>query len=560
MKKTISLLLLLTVICSHSNAQKINASLLTKTPRQYSLVEWAIRLHAGFSNPYLSEEIAVDLVYTDPGGKKSLLPCYYESGTSGSESTWKARFMPRQTGRYSYYFRVTTNGTYGDSSSVSDFTAKSGTAAGILHTNNNWTMKFDNGQTFRGVGENICWESRANDDSRFFKGLHEKDEYNYEVMIPALKNNGGNFFRTWICSWNLPIDWQKGFNNVRYQPSTEYFNPSAIRKMDRLVNLCDSLGVHMMLTLGQGAFHTRDGGFASSAADFFVNEKSKQKYKNRLRYFVARWGYSPSIAMWEFFNEVDNVQFSNKDNPINPAHITEWHTEMSAYLANLDPYDHPITTSISHRDIAGLNSIPDIDINQKHIYKNTRGMRADILKYSKEFNKPYIIGEFGYEWDWSKDFNLFADGMDSDFKRGLWYGLFTPTPVLPMSWWWEFFEDRGTDKYITRVRRIYDMMVASGKGSYIQQEVIAGDSAIALAVTAGTKTYIYVYNPSRNNIKTSVELKTLPGKTGKIQRYDPDADKLTSMNARDISFKSLKLEEVNLAQDSDCLFIIDHKK
>jgi hypothetical protein len=42
--------------------------------------------------------------------------------------------------------------------------------------------------------------------------------------------------------------------------------------------------------------------------------------------------------------------------------------------------------------------------------------------------------------------------MDSDFKRGLWYGLFSLTPILPMSWWWEYFDNRKTDEYFKKIR------------------------------------------------------------------------------------------------------------
>src|SRR5690606_22668543 len=122
-----------------------------------------------------------------------------------------------------------------------------------LKTKDKWSLQFDNGESFRGIGENLCWESRANDDSKFFKELHEQTKYNYEYMLPALAKNGGNFYRTWIVSWNLPLDWKKGFNNTRYTNSTEYFNPSAIEKMDRMFDLSDSLGLYVMLTLGMGA-------------------------------------------------------------------------------------------------------------------------------------------------------------------------------------------------------------------------------------------------------------------------------------------------------------------
>lgn len=138
---------------------------------------------------------------------------------------------------------------------------------------------------------------------------------------------------------------------------------------------------------------------------------------------------------------------------------------MGKYLKEIDPFGHPVTTSISHRDLAGLNEVPSLDINQKHIYRNTAIIPSTIRDYEERFGKPYVIGEFGYEWDWSLNFDDFADDMDRDFRRGLWYGLFSPTPVTPMSWWWEYFENRGMMTYFRGVREISDRMLAAGNGA-----------------------------------------------------------------------------------------------
>lgn len=180
---------------------------------------------------------------------------------------------------------------------------------------------------------------------------------------------------------------------------------------------------------------------------------------------------------------------------------------MSAYLAELDPFDHLITTSISHRDLDGLNSINNIDFNQKHIYKNNRALPTTIVKYTADFQKPYVIGEFGYEYDWQKDFDQFAEEMYSDFKRGLWYGLFSPTPILPLSWWWEYFDNRGTDAYFARVRVILDEMMVSGKGSFEKINATAGDKDVEIyAVKCGDKTFVYLYNNTEHAKTTDIIL------------------------------------------------------
>lgn len=490
-------------------AQISHIKLLTPEPLMYEKTEFDIELKAKWQNPYLQEDIALDMILTSPSGKKLTLPCYYVSGASGAKSLWKARFTSREKGKYSYVFQLSKAGKVADTSSTGSFISNPSKGYGFLHIQSNWILQFDNGKPFRGIGENIAWESRANDDSKFFSALHEQSKYNYEYMLRSLKAHGGNFFRTWISPFNLPVDWRHPVNTNRYKSSDEYFNPSAIAKMDRLVQLCDSLHIFMMLTLGEGASSVKAGGFSPTQADFFVNPLSKQRYKNRLRYFIARWGYSPSIAAWELFNEVDNVEFADKDKPINADSIVQWHNEMSTYIRNTDPYHHLITTSVSHRDLKGLDSLHNIDFNQKHIYKNTAGIPDAITHYEKAFGKPYVIGEYSYEWDWNKNFNDFALEMDSDFKRGLWYGLFSPTPILPMSWWWEYFDERKTDAYINHVRYILNMMLAAGKGSFKQVEIQASAPVTTYAVKCGKRIFIYVYNRQPYSSAFQLRLPTL---------------------------------------------------
>jgi Endo-beta-mannanase len=522
MKKFYLLVLLLILVGQVLQAQITKVTLLTGKPAQYKKTEWDIRLTGTWQNPYLQEDVSLDMLLVSPSGKKLTLPCYFESGESGKESLWKARFTPQETGKYKYSFRFSKSGKPVNSSKTTSFSAVTSAENGFLHPKSNWILQFDNGKPFRGVGENICWESRANDDSKFFKKLHENPRFNYNYMLSELAKNGGNFYRTWISSFNLPLDWKRGFNSNRYTPSDNYFNPSAIAKIDSMINLTDSLKVYIMFTLGPGAYGLREGGFSASAADFFVNPKSKQRYKNRLRYLIARWGYSTSICAWELFNEIDNVQFGNKNKPISADSIVQWHDEMSTYIKQTDPYKHLVTTSISHRDLKGLNSLKDIDINQKHIYRNTGAIPSTIEQYENDFKKPYVIGEYSFEWDWSKNFDDYAEDMDVDFKRGLWYGMFSPTPILPLSWWWEYFDNRGIIPYFKGVREISDQMLEAGNGSF-EKVVVEAGSLEAYGVKCGKKIFVYLYNNTANAMQTNLLVKAVGNSQYEVQSFVPSS-------------------------------------
>src|ERR1700744_1012534 len=172
--------------------------MISDKPLLYEKAEFDIELQAEWHNPYLQEDIALDMILTSPTGKKLTLPCYYVSGASGAKSLWKARFTPQEKGKYSYVFQLTQVGKVINTSSTASFISNPSKSNGFLHTKNNWVLQFDSGKPFRGIGENIAWESRANDDSKFFSELHEQPKYNYEYMLRLLKAHGGNFFRTWI--------------------------------------------------------------------------------------------------------------------------------------------------------------------------------------------------------------------------------------------------------------------------------------------------------------------------------------------------------------------------
>lgn len=389
--------LLFVVMAFSAFAQIVNVNA-PSVSRVYDKVECEIEIKGEWVNPYLQEEVALDMLVNTPSGKKLVVPCYYESGESGGITVWKSRFLPQEKGSYTYSFQYSRSSVVVEESSSYALKVRNGKKHGIIHANDNWTFMCDDGTLYRGIAENICWESRTNDDSKYFKQLNEQfDRFSFDTMLPKFAENGGNFVRVWMCSWNFPIDRQSDFNNRRYTDSDGYMNISAIQHLDSVVEIAERLNLKFMLCMGAGNVEANH--------EFFVSDTARKRYKNRLRYIVARWGYSESIGAWELFNEIDNIQYRDPSNPIPASDIVAWHAEMAKYLKSIDAFGHLVTTSISHRDLDGLNSIGDVDFNQKHIYNASSSIPSSILRYEKEYGKPYVIGEFGREWDWSKNFD-----------------------------------------------------------------------------------------------------------------------------------------------------------
>src|SRR5690606_21176908 len=300
-----------------------------------------------------------------------------------------------------------------------------------------------------------------------------------------------------------------------------------------------------------------NGGPASTPEEFFTLKESRDKYKNRLRYIVARWGYATSIGAWEFFNEIDNAAFSEEDSVIiSHDAIADWHREMAAYLKSIDPYDHIVTTSISHREIRGMYDIDELDLNQMHIYKRTSRIPEGIRRYNRRHNKPFVWGEFGYEWDWNKDFEVIGDEMDFDYKRGLWYGLFSPTPILPLSWWREYFDERGMTPYFRHVRTISDMMLEAGKRSLETVEV-KSRHVEWYAVRCGDHYFVYLLNTDKRPYETDVWINgPAANAVTEVQVYDPSQSRLTHHEHFSEEGNGLRVEGVALGAWEERVIVV----
>lgn len=539
--KNLIFFLLSALLISCGEKSPMHVEQLTAQIIQYEKAEFQLNLGDTFANPYDSRVVAVDMILESPSGLSLFLPAYYESQGNGS-SIWKARFTPRESGNYNYHFELRRDGDLTDISESGNFTASVSGKDGFLHTDGYWTLIFDSGKPFRGIGENVGWEARRWEDPK----------WTYDYLLASLSENKANFFRVWMCPWNFPVAWPEVSSTDRYTSSDDYYNPGGIRRLDEVVQLIDSLDLYMMVAFNHhggiienggwelNPYNSANGGPASTPAEFFTSAEAREMFKNQLRYIVARWGYSPHIGAWEFFNEVDNAVFTGQDSIIIPHEaVTGWHQEMASYLKSIDPYDHIVTSSVSHREIEGMYALEELDLNQMHVYKRTRQIPEEILMYTEKYRKPFSWGEFGYEWDWNKDFSTFAEEMDHDYRIGLWYGLFHPTPILPMTWWWEFFEERNMTSYFRSVADINELMLEAGQGSFQMVEVQAGE-AEAYAVKCGETYFVYVLNNSGQVFNVDVKMALQENDTDfLVKEFDPETRKY--FNAGKFSSQKAKL-------------------
>jgi hypothetical protein len=203
--------------------------------------------------------------------------------------------------------------------------------------------------------------------------------------------------------------------------------------LDKLVEAAEQNGIYLMLCVLTRDLYMKD----------LSNDKSTEyeqaigDAKKFMRYAVARWGYSTSVAVWEYFNEID------------PGLPTErFYAELGEYLEQIDIYHHLRATSTwspSAKDC----QLPQLDIGQLHHYmrpetkeqfKDEVAVVIEKTQFLREHapGKPALIGEFGLATPkWGLSEYMKQDEKGVHFHNSLWASAFAGPSGTAMFWWWD---------------------------------------------------------------------------------------------------------------------------
>lgn len=226
------------------------------------------------------------------------------------------------------------------------------------------------------------------------------------------------------------------------RPERGYYNPLDCFLLDQVVEAAERHGVYLM--------------FCAITRDLYMNSLSQEgspEYlqatedaKKFMRYAVARWGCSTSVAAWEYFNEMD------------PGKPTDrLYAEVGKYLERIDLYRHPRTTSTWHPSARDCRH-PQIDIAQEHHY-----MRPDDDDFKDEVesivrqarwlreqapNKPAFIGEFGLATaKWGLNDYMKQDREGAHLHNCLWASALSGVSGTAMFWWWEVLDQQDAYRH-----------------------------------------------------------------------------------------------------------------
>jgi hypothetical protein len=279
----------------------------------------------------------------------------------------------------------------------------------------------------------------------------------FETWLDNLAQNRGNYIRVWLSS---------PFWDIEHRRAGEYDEEKAART-ERMLAMCAARGIRVKMTMehfrsiGDGKqpwadkplHHVSNGGTAESIADWFDGEKSRAQFRNKIRWYAARFGPRPEIFGWELWNEVNAVRGGDYL-PWTEAMLPELHKAFPRNLCmqSLGSFDADRWREPYRRH----SLIPTNDLAQVHRYLDL-GAQLEICKgpvdvlaadATRELlgykpNKPVILAESGaVEPRHTGPFKFYAADREGIILHDVLFApFFSGAAGAGQIWHWDVYVD-----------------------------------------------------------------------------------------------------------------------
>lgn len=437
-----------------------------EAPQLWQRAEFRVDHAPTAANNFDPDLIRLDATFTPPSGRSLTVPAFWhqeftralqegaEMLTPAGPPQWRVRFTPAEPGDYTLSLSIQINGVVTGAPVVTHFNVAAATP-GARH---GWVrvapdrryFETSDSRPLRLIGENVCWSEESGSGT-----------FDYDRWFGAMRQAGENYARLWLAPWFMGLEHQPGRLN-------RYDLPGAWQ-LDYIFRLAEQSGIYLMLCFDHhgmyqvnnpnwggsnnfwktNPYNEQLGGPCANPNDFFTSARAWAIYQKRLRYLIGRYGYSPNLLAWQFFNEIDNAYVYG---PLKGDDVLAWHREMGRWLRTHDPYHHLVTTSLTGGSVRPeFWTLPELDFSMYHSYSDAAPARLVSTlaqTFVQQHGKPAMIGEFGSS---AANWNSTADPHLRGFRQGLWGGALGGSVGTSMSWWWQ-------DLYAENVHPLYAAM------------------------------------------------------------------------------------------------------
>ncbi len=254
-------------------------------------------------NPFDSMRAELQVSFIGPNGMPIEVGAFwYQPYAPTSEQpigspSWRARFTPTVNGEWR---AVATFLPSNQHSNEVRFTVSDSVEPGFVRIDPTHPSYFayDNGARFLPIGINMGW-------------WNEDPIEDYARWLDHLAANGGNTIRVWMANWAFGLEWND-------TPLGDY--RARMRQawlLDELFRLADERDIQVILVLNhhgqfsrsvnpqwnENPYNAELGGPLSAPEQFATDPTAIALFQQRLRYIVDRWGASPNLLAWEWWNE-----------------------------------------------------------------------------------------------------------------------------------------------------------------------------------------------------------------------------------------------------------------
>jgi hypothetical protein len=443
---SISLIFLL-VVQIVAQPQLVTVEQLTDSPELNALFEIQIEVEtADELNFFDYDQIVLKAVFRSPSLAEMTVEGFYFQDfetLAGQELMpigdphYRIRFSPGEIGSWEFMLILQDQTGQSETEWQSFWVAESDYRGFLKVAPNRRQLVDQEGKLVFLSGENIAWTSN-------YPGYDPMVHY-----FELLAHHGGNFAKLMLTPWGYHLEWEGGLRNYMPQQQDAYMLDSLFRMAHHKdIFLQLAISIHNELNFGfsdedwtSNPYNIDNGGFCKQPQEFFTNMDARAAYKNRMRYLIARYGYSRNLAAWEIFSETDNFPFySNFKNQ-----ISNWVIDMANWLQQNDPWNHLVSVGYALPESEPrVWQHPSVDFTQLHLYYKHADLAGDVVRqmnmYLRNYQKPVLVGEFGI--------GHFSDSMAVWDPQGLALhnALFASSisgsmgGVVP--WYWEEYVDQ----------------------------------------------------------------------------------------------------------------------
>ncbi|MFX0090813.1 MAG: glycosyl hydrolase [Candidatus Hodarchaeota archaeon] len=347
------------------------------------------------------------------------------------------RFTPPSLGAWKCFVEVVANSILVYRSQIYLFPVTTSTEAdGFIRADNSQdtpVFRYDSGKLYQPIGINYAWPNGR------------EGTFTYDYYFGLATQNELDFTRIWLAEWGLALewtpksagyDWPEGFGGLgRYSLESAW-------RLDYVFQLAEELGINILLTINSYHQFSTDGSWAENPynvqnggpfvypKDVFSDDYAKKMTKKLYTYVIARYASYCSLFGWEIFNNIDQVAL------LNETAANNWHTEMLAFFAANDPYNHLRASSY-----ADPYKGHELWMNENTTFVNLHYYGADnvlgnLNLLSNIYHKPVFITEFGIESSGELEK---TDEEGIFIHNALWGALFLGHAGIPSSWWWDVY-------------------------------------------------------------------------------------------------------------------------